>query len=80
MPWPHLCRYMSVEGNELTSDKVRVGEFTLASGKQLHSGIIDYRAVYSCTPATNYHDSYASNDCTLQPLIFKFSKNENLGI
>ena len=27
-----LCRYMPVEGTEMTTIKVRVGEFTLASG------------------------------------------------
>ena len=27
-----VCRYMPVEGTEQTADKVRVGEFTLASG------------------------------------------------
>ena len=27
-----LCRYMPVEGTEMTAIEVRVGEFTLASG------------------------------------------------
>ena len=45
--------------------KVRVGKFTLASGKQEHC-----RAACGHTPGMHYHDNYVSNDlyhdlCTL---------------
>ena len=51
-----------MEGTVMAVAKVRVGKFTLASGKQEHC-----RAACGHTPVMHYHDSYAlyHDLCTL---------------